>query len=72
MLGIYDAEHWKLVRVRQHLMLCGSSHHSPDLQHFALNTIDAADLSWSPCGKYLAIWESSVEVIKKIIIAIFH
>ncbi|KAM0750805.1 hypothetical protein T439DRAFT_239992 [Meredithblackwellia eburnea MCA 4105] len=46
-VGIYDAQVWKLVR------------------HFPLpsTSSDVADLSWSPCGRYIAIWESAVDYI---------
>ncbi|KAH8925730.1 WD40 repeat-like protein [Atractiella rhizophila] len=33
------------------------------LRHFAVNTIDAADIAWSPCGRYLALWESALEYV---------
>ncbi|KAL8278653.1 hypothetical protein RQP46_008945 [Phenoliferia psychrophenolica] len=46
-IGIYDAAAWRLIR------------------HFPLPTpsSDVADLAWSPCGRYLAVWESLTDYI---------
>nr|XP_019050751.1 hypothetical protein I302_01193 [Kwoniella bestiolae CBS 10118]OCF29681.1 hypothetical protein I302_01193 [Kwoniella bestiolae CBS 10118] len=30
------------------------------LRHFQLSTIDVQGISWSPCGRYLAAWDSSL------------
>lgn len=34
------------------------------IQHFPLpsTTSDIADLAWSPCGRYIAVWETLTEV----------
>ena len=34
----------------------------PHTQHFAIATSDVQNLSWSPCGRYLAAWESCLDV----------
>jgi hypothetical protein len=45
-IGIYDCVGWKLIR------------------HFPLPSpsSDIADLAWSPCGRFIAVWEVLTDV----------
>lgn len=60
-LGIYDLETLTLIRVGPRCAVLADPL-TTVLQHFPLATSDAQDVSWSPCGRYLAIWDSCLDV----------
>lgn len=63
-IGIYDVGlEYQLLRVR-HRARCtyGKRPVLIVLQHFLVETTDVQGLSWSPCGRYLALHDSSIQV----------
>lgn len=54
-ISIIVTDTWELVKVSTKLI------HSQK-KHFSVCTRDLADLKWSPNGRVLCVWESSLEV----------